>query len=135
MRYRRSPPGSIHLKRENRIFLVGFAESRHHRIVVFSKEQPVEQVEKIEENPVLEEKRQEASSSADPVMQDNEEASVARVRKLPPDPTVEELDRHKVTHVVFRSCCRHSHSGYKQVHWRERGLKYVDRVESVFLLS
>ena len=55
--------------------LAGSAESR--------REQPVEQVEKIGGNPVIEEKRQEASSSADPVMQDNEEAPIARARKNP----------------------------------------------------
>ena len=53
----------------------------------------------------------EASSSADPVMQDNDEALVARARKLPPGPAVEELDRHGLTHVVFRSWCRHCVSG------------------------
>ena len=56
-------------------------------------------------------KRQEAPPSADPVMQDNEEAPVARARKSPPGPTIEELDKHEITHVVFRSWCRHCVSG------------------------
>ena len=44
-------------------------------MMALRKEQPVELVEKIDGNPVIEEKRQEASSSADPVMQDKEETS------------------------------------------------------------
>ena len=40
-------------------------------------------------------------------MQDNEEAPVARARKPPPGPTTEELDKHELAHVVFRSWCRH----------------------------
>ena len=43
-------------------------------------------------------------ASADPVMQDNEDTPVARARKPPPGPTAEELDKHELTHVVFRSC-------------------------------
>ena len=59
---------------------------------------------------MIEEKRQEAPSS-DLVMQDNEEALVPRARKPPRGPTVEELDKHELTHVVFRSWCRHCFSG------------------------
>ena len=40
-------------------------------------------------------------------MQDNEDDPVARARKLPPGPTAEELEKHELTHVVFRSWCRH----------------------------
>ena len=74
------------------------------------REQHVEQVEQIAGNPVIEEKRQEAPSS-DSDMQDNEEAPVARARKPLPGPTVEELDKHELTHIVFRSWCRHCVSG------------------------
>ena len=81
------------------------------RMMALKREQHVEQVEQIAGNPVIEEKRQEASSSTDPVMQDNEEAPVARSRKPPPGPTTEELDKHELTHVVFRSWCRHCCSG------------------------
>ena len=72
--------------------------------VVFS---PVEQVEQIAGNPAIEEKRQEMSPSADPVVKDNEDTPVARARKPPPGPTAEELDKHELTHVVFRSWCKH----------------------------
>ena len=54
------------------------------RMMALRREQHVEQVEQIAGNTVIEEKRQEASSSTDPVMQDNEEATVARARKPPP---------------------------------------------------
>ena len=46
-------------------------------------------------------------ASADPVMQDNEDTPVARARRPPPGPTAEELDKHELTHVVFRSWCKH----------------------------
>ena len=59
---------------------------------------------------MIEEKRQEAPSS-DPVMQDNEEGSVPRARKPPLGHTVEESDKHELTHVVFRSWCKHCVSG------------------------
>ena len=81
------------------------------RMMALRREQHVEQVEQIAGNPVIEEERQEASSSTDPVMQDNEEAPVARERKPPPGPTTEKLDKHELTHVVFRSWCRHCVSG------------------------
>ena len=81
------------------------------RMIALRREQHVEQVEQIAGNPVIEEKGQEASSSADPVMQDNEEAPVTRARKPPLGPATEELDKHELTHVVFRSWCRHCVSG------------------------
>ena len=71
-------------------------------MMALRREQHVEQVEQIAANPVIEEKRQEASSSPDPVMQDNEEALVQGHENSPPRPTVEELDKHELTHVVFR---------------------------------
>ena len=80
-------------------------------MMALRREQPFEQVEQVDGNSVIEEKRQEAPPSEDPVMQDNEEAPVARARKPPPGPTVEELDKHELTHVVFRSWCRHCVSG------------------------
>ena len=40
-------------------------------------------------------------------MQDNEEEPVPSARKPPPGPTVEGLNKHDLTHVVFRSWCRH----------------------------
>ena len=40
-------------------------------------------------------------------MQDNEDTPVARARKPPPGPTADELDKHELTHVVFRSWCKH----------------------------
>ena len=95
------PVGCIELKRENRTFRMNLA---------LGKEQHGEQVGQIAGNPVIVEKRQEEPSS-DPFMQDNEEAPVARTRKPPPGPTVEELDKHELTHVVVRSWCRHSVSG------------------------
>ena len=52
-------------------------------MMALRREQPVEQVAQIAGNPVIEEERQRASSSADPVMQDNEDAPVARARKPP----------------------------------------------------
>ena len=82
------------------------------RMMALRREQPVAQVEQIAGNPVIEEKRQQASSSTDLVMQDNEEALVAWARKPPPGPTTEELDKHELTHVVFRSWCRHCVSGW-----------------------
>ena len=44
------------------------------RMMALKREQHVEQVEQNVANPVIEEKKQEASSSTDPVTQDNEEA-------------------------------------------------------------
>ena len=82
------------------------------RMMALRRGQHVDQVEQIVGNPVIEEKRQEASSSADPVMQDNEKALVARARKPPPGPSTEELDKHELTDVVFRSWCRHCDSGW-----------------------
>ena len=77
------------------------------RMMALRREQHVEQVEQIAGNLETEEKRQEASSSTNPVMQDNE----ARARKPPSGPTTEVLDKHELTHVVFRSWCRHCVSG------------------------
>ena len=76
------------------------AENVQH-MMALRREQHVEQVEQIAGNSVIEEKRQEASSSADPFTQDNEEAPVARARTRLPGPTTEELDKHELTHVVF----------------------------------
>ena len=89
------PVGCIELKRENRTFWMDLPREQH-----------VKQVEQIAGNSVIEKKRQGASSSTDPVMQDNEEAPVARARKPPPGPTTEESDKHELTHVVFRSWCK-----------------------------
>ena len=66
------PVGCIELKRENRTSWMDLPRANAG-------------------NPVIEEERQEASSSTDPVMQDNQEAPVARARKPPPGPTTEEL--------------------------------------------
>ena len=59
----------------------------------------------------IEEKKQGIPASADPTVQDNEDTPVARARKPPPEPTTEELDKHELTHVVFRSWCKHCISG------------------------
>ena len=104
------PAGSIELKRENRTFWMDLPRAdsgKVQRMMALRREQPVEQVEQIAGNPAIEEKRQEMSPSADPVTQDNEDDPVARARKPPPGPTAEELDRHELTHVVFRSWCKH----------------------------
>ena len=97
------PVGCIEFKRENRTFWMDLprADAENvQRMMALRRVQHVEKVEKITGNPVIEEKRQEASSSTDPVMQDNEEAPVAMARKPPPGPTTEELDKHELTHVV-----------------------------------
>ena len=76
--------GCIELKRENRTFWMDLPRvdaENVQRMMALWREQHVEQVEQIAGNPVIEEKRQEASSSTDPVMQDNGEAPVARARK------------------------------------------------------
>ena len=66
---------------------------------------------------MIEEKRQDAPSS-DPVMQDNDEAPVPRARKPPPGPAVEELDKHELTHVVFRSdALQHVRIGHQRSCW------------------
>ena len=104
------PVGCIELKRENRTFWTDLPRAdagNVQRMMGLRREKHVEKVEQMAGNPVIEEKRQEASSSTDPVMQDNEEAPVARARKPPPGHTVEELDKHELTHVVFRSWSRH----------------------------
>ena len=77
------------------------------RMMALRREQPVEQVEQIAGNPAIEEKRQGIPASANPIVQDNEDTPVARARKPPPGPTAEELDKHELTHVVFRSWCKH----------------------------
>ena len=111
------PAGSIELKRENRTFWMDLPRADSEKVQrmmalrreqpVEQREQPVEQVEQIAGNPSIEEKRQGIPASADPTVQDNEDTPVARARKLPPGPTAEELDKHELTHVVFRSWCKH----------------------------
>ena len=74
------PVGSIDVKRENRTFWMDLLRADTggvQRMMALRREQPVEQVDQIAGNPVIEEKRQEAPSS-DPVVQDNEEAPVPR---------------------------------------------------------
>ena len=77
------------------------------RMMALRREQPVEQVEQIAGNPAIEEKKQSIPASANPVVQDNEDTPVARARKPPPGPTADELDKNELTHVVFRSWCKH----------------------------
>ena len=96
------------------------------------REQPVEQVEQTAGNLVIEEKRQEAPSS-DLVMQDNEEAPVPKARNPPPGPTVEELDKHELTHVVFRSWCRHCVSGRAKENPHRRIATHEGRTPKVVL--
>ena len=108
------PAGSIELKRENRTFWMDLPRAdsdQVQRMMALRHEQPVEQVERIAGNPAIEEKRQGIPASADPTVQDNEDTPVARARKPPPGPTTEELDKHELTHVVFRSWCKHCISG------------------------
>ena len=105
--------GSIELNRENRTFWMDLPRADTGGVqstMALRREQTVEQVERIAGNPVIEEKREEAPSS-DHVMQDNEEAPGQRARKTPPGPMFEELDKHELTHVVFRSQCKHCVSG------------------------
>ena len=85
-------------------------------MMALRREQHVEQVEQIVGNPVIEEKRQEASSSPDPVMQDNEEALVQGHENPSPRPTVEELDKHELTHVVFRLVQTLFRAGQGKIH-------------------
>ena len=110
-------------------------DARNVQRMMALREQHVEQVEQIAGNPVIEEKRQEASSSADPVMQDNEEAPVARARKPPPGPTTEELDKHELTHVVFRSWCRHCVSGRARKDPHRRIATHEGRTPKVMLVG
>ena len=84
---------------------------------------------------MLEEKRQEAPPSADPVMQDNEEAPVAKTRNPPLGPTVEELDKHEFTHVVLRSWCRHCVSGRAREDPHRRIATHEGRTPKVMLES
>ena len=77
------------------------------RMIALRREQPVEQVGQIAGNPAIEEKRQGIPASGNPVVQDNEDTPVARARKPPPGPTADDLDIHELTHVVFRSWCKH----------------------------
>ena len=103
------PAGSVELKRENRTFWMDLprADSEQvQRMMALRREQPVEQVEQIAGNPAIEEKRQGIEASANPVVQDNEDTPVARARKPPLGPTADELDKHELTHVVFRSWCK-----------------------------
>ena len=69
------PTRCIDLKRENRTFWMELLRSDSggiQRMMTLTKKQPVEQVETIAGNPATEKKRQESTSSADPIMQDNE---------------------------------------------------------------
>ena len=78
-----NPAISIDLKRENRTFWMDLPRAGAggvQRMMAPRREHAVEQVEQIAGNRVIEEKRQEAPPSADPVRQDNEEAPVARAR-------------------------------------------------------
>ena len=127
--------GSIDLKRESRTFWMDLPRADtggRQRMMARRREQPVEQVEQIAGNPLIEEKRQDAPSS-DPVMQDNEEASVPRARKPPPGPTVEELDKHELTHVVFRSWYRHCVSGRAREDPHRRIATHKGRTANVML--
>ena len=108
------PAGSIELKRENRTFWMDLPRAdsdQVQRMMALRHEQPVEQVERIAGNPAIEETTQGIPASADPTVQDNEDTPVARARIPPPGPTTEELDKHELTHVVFRSWCKHCISG------------------------
>ena len=91
------PAGSIELKRENRTFWMDLPRAdsdQVQRMMALRHEQPVDQVERIAGNPAIKGKRQGIPASADPTVQDNEDTPVARARK--------HLDKHELTHVVFR---------------------------------
>ena len=103
-----------------------------HRMMALRREQPVAQVEQIAGKPVIEEKRQEAPYS-DPVMQDNEEAPVPRARKPPLGPNTEELDKHELTHVVFRYWYRHCVSGWAREGPHRRIATHEGRTPKVML--
>ena len=66
-------------------------------------------------------------------MQDNEEAPVAKVRKPPPGPTTEELDKHELTHVVFHSWCSHCVSGRAREDPHRRIATHEGRTPKVML--
>ena len=102
-------------------------------MMALRREQHSEQDAQIAGNPVVEEKWQEAPSSEDPVMQDNEETPVARPWKPPPGPTTEVLDTHELTHVVFRSWCRHCVSGRAREDPHRRIATYEGRTPKVML--
>ena len=76
-------------------------------------------------NPVIEEKRQ---------VQDNEEAPGPKARKPPPGPTVEELDKHELTHVVFRSWHRHCVLGRAREDPHRRIATHEGRTPKVMLV-
>ena len=118
------PVGSIDLKRENRTFWMHLPKAYTGGVQRI--------VEQIPGNPLIEEKRQDAPSS-DPVTQDNEEAPVPRARKPPPRPTVEELDKHELTHVVFRSWCRRCVSGRAREDPHRRIATHEGRTPKVML--
>ena len=125
------PAGCIELKRENRTFWMDRPRADSggvQRVMALRREQPVEQVEQIAGTPAIEEKRQGASFSADPVMQDNEDA-----RKPPPGPTAEELEKHELTQVVFRSWCRHCVSGRAKEDPHRRIATHQGRTPKVML--
>ena len=69
-------------------------------MMALRREQPVEQVETIAGKPVIAEKRQDATSSADHVTHDNEETPFAKARKPPPAPTADELNKHELTSCI-----------------------------------
>ena len=130
------PAESIDLKRENRTFWMDLPRAdsvRVQRVMALRREQPVEQVERIVGNPAIEEKRQEMTPSADPVVQDNEDTPVARARKPPPGPTAEELDKHELTHVVFRSWCKHCISSRAKEDPHRRVATHEGRTPKVML--
>ena len=130
------PTGVIELKRENRTFWMDLPRAdsgKVQRMMALRREQPVEQVEQIAGNPAIEEKRQEMSPSTDPVTQDNEDDPVARARKPPPGPAAEELDRHELSHVVFRSWCKHCISSRAREDPHRRVATHEGRTPKVML--
>ena len=68
-----------------------------------------------------------------PVMQDSEDAPVPRARKPPPGPTTEELDKHELTHVVFRSWYRHCVSDWARDDPHRRIATHEGRTPKVML--
>ena len=75
------------------------------------REQHVEQVEQIAGTPVIEDKRQAAPSSTDPSCKTTKKPRLQGHENLHPGPTTDELHKHELKPVVFRSWCRHCVSG------------------------
>ena len=73
------------------------------------------------------------SPTTNPVTQGNEDDPVARARKPPPGPTAQELEKHELTHVVFRSWCKHCMSSRAREDPHRRVATHEGRTPKVML--